>query len=182
MSINTNFNTEQPDLQPLENQQNSELPKSVLNQIDLSRILQRRLERSLAGFAILYPLAGLKKYHELRDIFLDDMSTRWFEILNKHQAEISLLSATAAIEITTRLAAAFDNGRHFSELTYWMNRLFEDYSPVSVGRGELIWSGYSTQYICDDICNQIQEQDEMRPGLQELAVFANRYLAEVTHV
>lgn len=145
-------------------------------QWDLSRIYQRKIERKLAGFALIHPLQALRAFRKIEEFMLDDMAAGWLRFLSRKERDLIALDNERKTQLCYQFAIGWEGGEHQVKLIDGMNRVYRDYEPVSIDKGELIWSCYSIEHIGEDLANRIEGQHTFRSGLQDLTWFASGYL------
>lgn len=145
-------------------------------QWDLSRIYQRKIERMLAGFALIHPLQALRGFRKVDKIMLDKVSIGWLRFLILNEGDLIALENERKIHLSYQLASGWEDGAHLTTLIDGMTKVYMDYEPVTIGKGGLVWSNYSIEYIGEDLASRIREQHVFRSGLQDLTLFASAYL------
>lgn len=148
----------------------------MTTQWDLSRIYQRKVERMLAGFALIHPLQALTAYQKVEGIMLDAIAFGWLSHLTTKEQILLTMDIEKKVQLCSQIAMDWEEGKYITKLTDGMNRVYLEYEPVSIGQGELVWSHYSAEYIGEDLENRIEEQRTFRSGLQDLTWFASSYL------
>ncbi len=148
----------------------------MTTQWDLSRIYQRKIERKLAGFALIHPLQALRAFRKVEKLMLDDVMIGWLKYLIRKERDLIALDNERKALLCYQYALGWEDGTHLTTFIDGMNKVYMDYEPVSVGRGELVWSHYSIEYIGEDLANRIEEQHTFRSGLQDLTWFASGYI------
>lgn len=131
-------------------------------QWDLSRVYQRKIERMLAGLAIIHPLQALRAFRKVDEIMLDKVSIGWLRYLIRKERDLIALDNERKVQLCYQFALGWESGEHLTTLIDGMNKTYLDFEPVSIGRGELIWSHYSIEYIGENLANRIEEQHIFR--------------------
>ena len=145
-------------------------------QWDLSRIYQRKIERKLAGFALIHPLQALRAFRKVENLMLDDIAIGWLRYLIRHERDLIALDNERRVHLCYQLALGWQDGAHLTKLIGGMNQSYRCYEPVKIDKGELVWSQYSIEFIGEDLADRIEEQHIFRSGLKDLTWFVDGYL------
>jgi hypothetical protein len=147
-----------------------DLHRNYLDQDALSRSLQRKLEKSLAGFSLLHPLEVLESFEQLEPIMLEETVIGWLKYLRLRKRDFEALDQESRKKLITQLLYGFEDGAHKAELFGAMNNTYLDYEPVQIkADGSIVWKSYSPEAIIDDLYGQIISQRLLRSGLPDLA-------------
>lgn len=145
-------------------------------QWDLSRILQKKLERYLAGLAITYPLDALQAFQELEEVMIDPVAIGWLKYLNLRKRDFLALDNERKIALTFALLYGFEDGKHLNDLISWLNETSLEYEPVSLENSSLVFSTYSPLFLISETERRIWDQHNFRAGLKDLTNFTVGYL------
>ena len=145
-------------------------------QWDLSRIYQRKIERKLAGFALIHPLQAIRAFREVEKLMLDNMAIGWLKYLIRKERDLIALDNERKVQLCYQYCLDWEGGTHLTKLIRGMNQGYRDYEPVHVAKGELIWSHFSFEFIGEDLANRIEDQHIFRSGLKDLTWFVDGYL------
>lgn len=154
------------------------ITKRYISQEGLSRLLQRSLERNLAGLALVHPVEVLAIYDQLRPIMLDDIAPGFLQLLDDHKDQLQELDNDARLELCDQLATDFEGGKHKTELLGWMNDTSTHFDPAFINTdGSIAWIGYSVTGIINQLLGRIKDQAFCRAGLPDICQFALEVLS-----
>jgi hypothetical protein len=142
----------------------------------VSIILQKRLEKQLAGFGLCHPCLALEMFKRVESIMVDDWAIYYLRNLSNYEHELQRLNDYG--RIVRAVSVAFSN----SASTAWLLEglagtapgVYNDHSTV-----EEIISDHSTIVdIADDLVRRIKLQKILRQALGEIQNFVkdNRYI------
>ena len=151
----------------------TEVNRRYTDQESLSRYLQRKLERHLAGMALINTLEVLHVFSEIENLMIDEIALSWLRFLQRKQRDFMILDEDHKRQICFNLACGFEGGAHQVTLIKYMNETSRIYDPVSIAEdGSIQWQGYSAKLIIDDLVMRIKAQTGLRKGLPDLAMYA----------